>query len=50
MNGFWKDLAFGVRTQLKTPAVTLALIVTQPAVPARRGALRSTALTGQCVT
>ena len=28
MNGFWKDIAFGVRTQLKTPAVTLALIVT----------------------
>ena len=28
MNSFWKDLAFGVRTQLKTPAVTLALIVT----------------------
>ena len=28
MNGFWKDLTFGLRTQCKTPAVTLALIVT----------------------
>ena len=28
MYGWWKDLVFGARTQFKTPAVTLAVIVT----------------------
>lgn len=28
MDGWWKDFVFGARTQLKTPAVTLALVVT----------------------
>ncbi|MCA1560855.1 MAG: ABC transporter permease [Acidobacteria bacterium] len=28
MSSWWQDLVFGVRTQLKTPAVTLAVIIT----------------------
>jgi macrolide transport system ATP-binding/permease protein len=28
MYGWWKDLVFGARTQFKTPAVTLAIIIT----------------------
>jgi hypothetical protein len=28
LRGFWRDLTFGLRTQLKTPAVTAAILVT----------------------
>jgi hypothetical protein len=28
MQGVWKDLAFGARTQLKTPAATAAVVLT----------------------
>lgn len=28
MNNFWKDVIFGARTQLKTPAVTFAVVLT----------------------